>query len=149
MIVIREDIAAMLRAGHTQVHIVRTLHVAPITVQRTREALGLPAPKPGPRPPASFEEVFRAYATPAEDGHVRWTGNVSSSNVPAAWMSNKFRSAYRIAFELCYGRPPVGRVKTTCGTPLCVAGEHLEDRQMREANRRADRAFNAIFGSAQ
>lgn len=146
---IREDIAGMLRAGHTQIHIVRTLHVAPITVQRTREALGLPAPKPGPRPPASFEDVFRAYATPAEDGHVRWTGAVSSSNVPAAWMSNKFRSAYRIAFELHHGREPIGRVKVACGTPVCVAGGHLEDRQIREANRRADNAFDAIFGGTQ
>lgn len=148
MIVIREDIADMLRAGHTQVHIVRTLRVAPITVQRTREALRLPAPKPGPRPPASFEDAFRAHAVPTEDGHARWTGPISSSNVPATWMSNKFRSAYRIAFELHHGREPVGRVKVACGMPLCVAGAHLDDRQIREANRRADTAYAAIFGGA-
>lgn len=143
---IREDIALMLRAGHTQVHIARTLRVAPLTVQRAREALGLPAPKPGPRSPASFDEVFRAYAVPAEDGHVRWTGTVSSSNVPAAWMSNKFRSAYRIAFELHHGREPDGRVRAECGMPICVAGAHLTDRRLREANRRADNAFALIFG---
>jgi hypothetical protein len=131
VIVIREDIASMLRAGHPHLYIVRTLHVAPLTVQRTREALGLPKPKPGPRAAASYEEVFHRHTEPTEDGHVRWTGP-SSGGTPAAWIGNAARSAYRIAFEIRHGRPPIGRVKATCGMPGCVAGDHVEDRPMRE-----------------
>jgi hypothetical protein len=148
VIVIREDIASMLHAGHSQAHIVRTLHVAPRTVQLHRLTLGLPPAKPGPRAPASFEAAYQALAVPAEGGHARWTGPVSSKGVAVVWIRSTARSAARIAFQLRHGREPVGNVKSTCEMEQCVAGSHLEDRPMREANRRADRAFNAIFREA-
>lgn len=141
---IRPDIAERLRAGTPQAYIVRELRVSPITVQRTREALGLPAPKAGPPRPPSMEDEFRRLAEPIEDGHVRWTGPVHTG-VPMVRWRQTTRSAYRVAFETQHGRTPVGRVLPGCGLHGCVAGAHVEDHPMRQKTRDT---YAAIFGEA-
>ncbi|MEV0114641.1 hypothetical protein AB0H77_15515 [Streptomyces sp. NPDC050844] len=140
---IREDIADMLRAGHSQCHIVRELHVATITVQRTREALNLPPHPMGTQSYASLSDAFRARTEPTPDGHVRWIGYTSTSGTPTLVHRKITHSAYRVAFRLRHGREPIGRVTPGCDMPLCVAGDHLEDRLIRERTRST---FAAIFG---
>lgn len=142
---IRADIAELLRAGVPQVQIARRLHCAQITVQRTREALNLPAHKMCRDLPATLEEAFQQYTRPAADGHIEWTGR-RNNGTPAVTFHGTVHSGYRLAFRFHYGREPVGKV-TSCETG-CVAGRCVKDQPMREANRRADKAFSAIFGGA-
>lgn len=145
---IRADIAELLRAGVPQKQIARRLHCAPITVQRAREALDIPSPGAGWRATVSCEDALRAHTEPSDDGHVRWAGPVGGDGTPLVYAEGGQKSAYRVAFLLHYGRQPVGRVTSGCGRRACVRGEHLADRPMREANARADRAFEEIFRGA-
>lgn len=141
---IRADIASLLRAGMPQSYICRQLHVAPITVQRTREALGLPAPKTCRPLPATLEEAFRQYVQPTSNGHATWTGPVASG-VQRVRFEGTVHTARRLSFRFHHGREPVGKVTTGCEVQACVAGAHLEDQPMRE---RATSLYAAIFGGA-
>lgn len=145
---IRADIAELLRAGVPQIHIARQLGVAPVTVQQTREALGMPAPRVGrPDVYTSWEDAFRRNVEQLDDGHVRWTGYRDKDGTPrVCYRREQTVAAPRVAFRLHYGREPVGKALPMCDIKGCIAGEHLADRPMREANRRADKAFAAIFG---
>lgn len=145
---VRHRIAKQLRAGEPEIRIARRLGVAPATVRRTRQALGLPDPPLGsPEQYASPEDVLRAHAEPSDDGHVRWIGPAySKRGAPYVLFRGRRIVAGRVAFEAHHGRPPVGYVRSSCGTDGCLAGSHLTDRPMREANERADAAFTAIFG---
>jgi hypothetical protein len=142
---VRADIAELLRAGVPQSHICRQLHCAPITVQRTREALGLPAPKAGPPGAPSLAEAFRQNAIPSEDGHLMWRG-FDTRSTPRLTYGGRTYSGYRLAFVLHYRREPVGRVTAACGALGCVRGDHVADEPMRATNARADRVYAAVFG---
>lgn len=146
----RRQIEAMLREGVPQMHIANQLGVAPATVQRTREELELPAPRSGPRERySSLAEAFYANTTPLDGDHLRWTGYTDAGRgTPYVCFRQQRATAARVSFELHHGRPPVGQVLPGCGVGGCLAGGHLADRPMREANRRADQAFKAIFGEA-
>lgn len=146
---IRQDIADLLHAGTPLIHICRQLHVAPLTVQRTREAMGLPAPKTCRVLPATLEEAFHQHTQPTQDGHVEWTGTVNNGS-PKVVFAGRVHYARRIAFRLHRGRDPIGRVTVaaSCEVKDCVAGACVEDQRMRAANKRADLAFPAIFGEA-
>lgn len=146
---VRADIAELLRAATPDIRIAEQLHVSPKTVRAARRALRLPAPKRGGATAryASIEETFRAHIEPADGGHVRWTGYVdAASDLPVVCYRKEQQPAPRVAFRLHYGRDPVGRVRQTCQGPRCLAGAHLADRLIREANQRADAAYDAIFG---
>lgn len=144
---VRRDIETLLRQDVPQMHIARRLGVGPLRVQRVREALGLPAPQRGPRERyASLAEAFHAHTTPADDGHLRWASALRGT--PHVRFRQQRVPATRVAFELHHGRPPVGRVLTSCDTDGCLSGAHLTDQLMRAANRRADKAFASIFGTA-
>jgi hypothetical protein len=144
---VRKNIEALLREGVPQIEIVRQLHVSRISVQRTREALGLPAPRRGARERyASPAEALRASNAPTDGGHLRWTG--ASDGTPYVYFRRKRIAAARLAFELHHGRSPVGTIRPSCGTAGCLAGAHLADRPIREANQRSDQAFAAIFGKS-
>ena len=47
------------------------------------------------------------------------------------------RQAHRIAWELTYGSPPAGLLRTTCGNLRCVGPDHhvVVDRKVGPANR--------------
>jgi hypothetical protein len=141
---IRQDIAARLRAGIPQAYICRELRCAPITVQRTREALGLPAPKAGPPRPPSIEAEFQRLAEPIDGGHARWNGKHTGGAPIVVWRGTT-RSAYRIAFELHHGRPPVGRVTSSCEVRGCIAGRCVEDQPMRA---KTHALYASVFGGA-
>ena len=142
---IRNDITELLHADLPLTHICRQLRVGAITVQRTREALGLPAPRAGRRP-LTMEEAFRKGTRPIGSGHLLWIGHRSKDNTPRCCFNKTSLPAPRASFLLHHGREPIGKALPTCGLDYCVAGEHLADRPMREANQRADRAFAVIFG---
>lgn len=104
-------------------------------------------PSPQWRRAITLEEAFRQRTIPLDDGHSRWTGSTSHTT-PSIWWQGTTHSAYKIAFRIHHGREPEGTVTPGCEVPLCVAGPCLQDRRIREANRRADTAFDAIFGGA-
>ncbi|MEV5659828.1 hypothetical protein [Streptomyces flaveolus] len=142
----RRRIEARLRADVPHVDIARQLGVSRETVRGVHRALGLPA-RPRGRGPAhaSLEDAFRAHTTPDADGHVKWTG-YRDGVLPIVCHGRVKVPAPRVAFQLHHGRDPEGRLTRTCDVPGCVAGAHYTDRPMREANKRADKAFAAIFG---
>lgn len=144
---VRTDIAELLRAGVPQSHISRRLRCAPVTVQRTREALGIPSPGYGrPNVHTSVEDAYRSNTEATGGGHLRWTGYTDTDGLPRLNFRQQRLSVGRIAFRLHHGREPRGRIYPGCGMAHCVAGTHLQDSEIREANRRADTAFRAIFG---
>jgi hypothetical protein len=146
---IRADIAELLRAGVPQSYICRQLRCAPLTVQRTREALGMPAPRCGPPDTyTSVEDAYRSNSEAIDGGHQRWTGHTDTNGHPRLNFRQQRQSVRQIAFRMHHGRAPQGRLFVGCGMAHCVAGAHLEDQQIRDANRRADAAFKAIFGVA-
>lgn len=135
---IRQDIADMLHAGHSQSAIVRALHVDHRTVSAVRVALGIPPRKPGTKP-ETVEETF-ARRTREEDGHLIWLGHeLTISTVEGASYS-----ATRWIFQQHHGRPPVGRVFPGCGVKRCVRPEHVEDQPMRQTLKSQ---LALIFGS--
>jgi DNA invertase Pin-like site-specific DNA recombinase len=145
--VIRQAIEAKLREGISELRIASQLHVATTTVRRVREKAGLPAPCLGGREKyGSLAEALHAQTEPVDGGHVRWTG--PEGGVPRVSHHKQRVSAASFSFSLHHGRPPVGHALPVCGMDGCLAGRHLADRPMREANQRADKAFDAIFGRA-
>lgn len=140
---VRADAVAMLREGHSQIHVMRTLRVSHSTVKAAREYLGLPAPGMGRRRIEPLADAFAARTEPVDGGHMRWTGYRTSNGV--AKLGNGFRvlTARQAAFILRYDREPVGRVMPGCDMAGCVAPDHVVDKPMRERNAAA---FAAIFG---
>lgn len=141
---IRDDIAELLEARVPQAHICRQLHVAPLTVQRTREALGLPSPRTVRVLPLTPEEAFAKYTRPVHGGHLQWAGPVKN-RVPFFRHQGRHYYVRRVSFHWQYGRDPVGNVTPSCRVKGCVAGRCLQDRPMRE---RTESLYAAIFGGA-
>lgn len=106
----------------------RRLRVRPSFVAEVRADLGLPPFRP-PRLMWTQEE-FDRMTVAVEGGHRLWTGRKQRDGIPVVADST---SAYRIAFRLHYGRPPVGKVTCACRKKFCVEGGHLRDRVMRTA----------------
>ena len=144
---IRSDIAELLRADVPQCHIARQLHCSPLTVQRTREALGLPAPKTVRVLPTTLEDAFRQYTQPTGDGHTAWSGTLNSGT-PVVTFEGVKHSARQLAFRFHHGRQPVGRVTTVCKGKACVAGGCLLDEPMREREPGLARLYAGIFEGA-
>ncbi|MFE2556018.1 hypothetical protein ACFXGT_08270 [Streptomyces sp. NPDC059352] len=134
---IRQDVANMLLAGHSQKHVSQTLKVGYPAVRAAREALGLPPRKPGPTAEA-IEVTFTRRTRATEDGHLIWVGH----DLGVRSIDGAHSSAARYAFCRRYGRPPVGKVLPGCGTTRCVHPDHVEDQTMRHQ-------FAAIFGGTQ
>ena len=141
---IRDDIAELLRAGMPQIHICRQLHVSPLTVQRTREALGMPAPKTVRVLPATPQEAIAKYARPVDGGHLVWAGPLKNG-APCVGFQGRDHYVRPLSFRLQHGRAPVGNITAGCDVKGCVADRCLQDRPMRE---RTDSLYAAIFGGA-
>ena len=144
---IRADIAELLRQGVPQIQIARQLHVAQLTVQKTSEALGLPAPKICRVLAATIEEAINNYSRPADGGHVEWTGP-KRNGCPSFVFDGRHYYARRLVFSFEHQREPVGNVTVACEVPACVAGRCLQDQQMRRREKRVDSLYDGIFGGA-
>lgn len=143
---IRADIAELLHAGHSDRAIAEQLHTCAKSVAAARTVLGLPKAKSGYAAAESLSAAFHARTKPAGDGHLLWTGHVNNTGSPCFRWQRRLWTAYRAAFEIRYGRLPVGKALPGCDMPHCVAPDHVQDRPMRDA---LDTQFNAIFGGAR
>lgn len=144
---VRPDIAELLRAGYSDRAIGRQLNVDPVsTVAAARRVLGLPKHKPGVTPAASPEDLFWRRATPTGDGHMDWGGYRDSGGAPSLRHGGRNLSAYRIAYRLANGREPEGRVLPSCGRNGCVQPGHHSDRTDRARDKHLDALYDGIFG---
>ncbi|MBT3164035.1 hypothetical protein HTV80_13035 [Streptomyces sp. Vc74B-19] len=107
-------------------------------VDEVRQRLQLPTYRRGRRvPERSWEEAVRNRIKTVAGGHAEWTGSRHPLGTPLLSWQGRAETAYRAVFRLHYGRVPVGNIKHVpdCDVEHCVAGEHLEDRVMRDARR--------------
>jgi uncharacterized protein YerC len=144
-------IADMLRAGATYADIRSELHVSALRISGIRQSHNIPLPPgrtPGPTGVRTPEQTLAHYSRPTTDGHTHWTGPTDGAGKPMVWHRHKGISAWRVAFRVHHNREPNGHVRSACDDPECIAGAHLTDSRLREANRRADQAFERIFGSS-
>lgn len=124
---LRQDIVDMLLAGHSDLAITTQLHVGAAKVAATRQALGLPKTKRGKKPAESLKTAFLARCTESGDGHMRWTGSLSSDGIPTLRWRGRHWTARRAAYEIHHGRPSTGQTAPACGQPDCVAPAHTRD----------------------
>jgi hypothetical protein len=142
---IRADVAELLHAGHSDIHIARELHIDRSAVGRMRAHLGLPKSKPGPRASASPEDLFRQRIQIVGE-HADWVGYRTSHGCPGLRYGGRFYTAYRLAFRIANGREPEGKALPDCGHDRCVMPGHQADRRMRAEARRVDDLYAAISG---
>ncbi|MYR58870.1 hypothetical protein GTY54_22390 [Streptomyces sp. SID625] len=123
------EIARLLTAGPvSDTSVSKRLHCHKRDVGKVRRDLGLPKYRPPTR--VWGRDDYERLSVPLTGGHRCWRGRYDEAGVPYA---NRVLTAYRLAFRVHYGREPVGRVQGTCRYKRCVAGEHLDDRIMRQA----------------
>jgi hypothetical protein len=137
----RADIITLLADGHSNNEIGRRLHTNPIRVARIRTELDLPNYQP--HPALTLEQRWAVHAKPVAGGHMRWDGSLRCGTANLVYRQRNY-SARRVAFTIQHGREPVGRVLPACRLGWCVAPACATDEPMR----RADAAFEAIFGVA-
>ncbi|MFC9465176.1 hypothetical protein [Streptomyces coelicoflavus] len=144
---VRADVAELLRAGYSDRAIARHLNVDRIkTVARSRAALRIPNPAPGPKAAGSPEDLFWRRVQPTDDGHMKWTGHLNTTGSPAVRHGGRTLSAYRIAYRLATGREPEGYALPSCDRDGCVKPGHHSDRADREREKRVDALYAGIFG---
>ncbi|MFF9910652.1 hypothetical protein [Streptomyces sp. NPDC013457] len=135
---IRQDVADMLRAGHSDRAIARQLNTDAKRVSAARASLGLPTVRPGKNASASLEEAFRSHSIELSNGHVKWTGHITAGRGTFRW-NGRHWTARRAAFEIQHGRPPEGNTVMVCDLPGCVAPAHVREiggaAQVKDPNR--------------
>ena len=140
------QIADMLRNGATSRDVAARLRVSPSRIADVRRTHNIPIPDThsGPYTVRTPAQTLAHYSVPAADGHTHWKG--PGGNRPQIWHHSRSLSGLRVAFQAHHGREPVGRVTRGCHDPACITGAHLTDHTIRQANHRADQAFEHIFG---
>lgn len=98
-------------------------------------------------PARSPEEALRRLTRQVEGGHLLWVGPAYRGGPGLRWGKLTLSPA-RVAFRTHHGRRPEGNVTSICAVPHCVAGACLRDRPMRQAERKVDRLYASIFGTA-
>jgi uncharacterized protein YerC len=147
---LEESALVMLRDGATYQEIYKALRVSLNVISRLRKEHQIPVPHRDRAAATrlSVDEVFALYTQPSTTGeHLLWTGPRSGRGVDLLASGRKY-NARAIAFSKHHGRDPDGRLWRTCDLPDCISGAHHTDHRIRQANARADRAFDAIFGAA-
>lgn len=135
---------AMIRDGASYSQIRAALGLSAPTISSIRRALDIPRRPERARNPA---EALALYSQPHTDGHTHWTGSHSGCGVPQLWADGRAYRTLRVAFNLHHGRDPEGPVRRGCDDPQCITGAHLTDRRIRQANHRADQAYERLFGT--
>jgi uncharacterized protein (DUF433 family) len=129
---IRQDIADLLRAGHSDREIAARLHVDAKTAATVRAALGLPKAQPGKKAAESLEAAFLRHTKKSDGGHMQWTSHVQSDGSRIFRWQNRTWTASQAAFEIGHGRPAVGKALPMCDRAGCVAPAHVQDRPGRD-----------------
>ncbi|MFE3033089.1 hypothetical protein ACFXKY_15765 [Streptomyces canus] len=138
-----EQILSALLAGEDVSNraVARKFGISDRRVDEVRKRVGLPPYVRGRRPIyRSWRDAFTGQSEPVEGGHRRWTGTRERCGTPVVRYRASIQTAYRVAFRLHNGREPEGNVTRSCSIPGCVAGEHQQDRVMREAAKAGDAA---------
>lgn len=117
-------IASMIHCGNSDRTIASTLTVDRRAVAKIRRMLGV---DPITCVVTPEEQLARNCAEPDENGHVIWTGSISSSGVPRMGHQGHDIAVTRYVFEQRTDRYAVGVVKADCGVSRCVAASHLVD----------------------
>lgn len=140
---------AMLRAGATyqQIRAQLGLSTNRIIRLRTEHAIPVPDHDRAAHRRLTVDEAFTRYTRPTHDGHLLWTGPRSHRTFHLT-ASGRKHNPRAIAFQRHHHRPPDGHLRRlpTCEQPDCIAGAHHTDHRIRQANTRADQAFESIFG---
>ncbi|MDX2645071.1 hypothetical protein PV341_16160 [Streptomyces sp. PA03-1a] len=130
-----EEIAAALTGPDVScASVARLLRCRKDRVSRIRWEIGLaPYPRGRRRTADSWQEAYGARTVAVDGDHVHWTGSLSARGTPVVGLGRRYRTAYRIGFEIHHGREPDGPVLhlSTCDYPGCVAGAHLSDTWLR------------------
>lgn len=136
-----DAIVRLLREGRTDKGIASELKVDRRAAARVRRMLGM-----GPRTNATTagDKLDRFSTEQDVDGHVTWTGRRSRSGTPQIRHLGKEIPAAAVAFIRRTGRPPVGSVRSDCGTLHCVAPAHVLDDVERRAVRMHERALYGL-----
>jgi len=138
-----DQAVAMLRAGATYTEIHRTLRLDLNRISRLRKHHGIPVTRrtrENPRRLTIDEAFTRHTRATTEGGHLLWTGPRSGRSYDLI-ASGRTHNARAEAFRRHHGRAPEGQTRRTCNQPDCIAGAHLTDRRIREANHHADATF--------
>jgi uncharacterized protein YerC len=123
----------LLRAKASYSQIIEQVGITAPTIIRIRRQAGLePSGQTGGHPARTKAEALAANVEPYGDGHAQWTGPMSG-RLPQLWAERTRFNARHIVFEQHYGRPPVGRIFSSCGVTACIAGAHLTDHTLRAA----------------
>lgn len=135
----RVVIEMSIRAGLSDRKITDMLKVNRRTVAMIRAELGIP-PK---NRTVDTDQYIRVHTSePTLEGHVYWTGRLTTSRTPVVRHNAREVQVVRYLFEQRTGRAPVGMVKNECDAPDCIAAEHLEDEPGRTAVRLMLRAMH-------
>jgi hypothetical protein len=93
----------------------------------------------------SVEAAWAARTTPADNGHLTWTGAAgTSARTPIFTWHDKTYSAAAVAFRIRTGRDPQGYCAAECGRKHCIAPAHVEDTPGRTRLREQLRAIVGI-----
>ncbi|MCX4885912.1 hypothetical protein [Streptomyces sp. NBC_00847] len=141
----KDEISALLREGHSDTYIGAQLGIHRRHISKARTALGIPRVPGGRKPASTPQDFFWQRTQPDSDGHTLWTGYRNNNGIPVYRHKGRLWCARRVAFTICYGREPEGRVRPGCDVDACVEPAHMEDRIVR--HRTAD-VYAAIFGDA-
>lgn len=143
----------MLQDGATVRQTTAATRISPNRLAALRAQHHIPTTRPTPpRPPSrtrrTFPDAIALHTEPYGDGHTRWTGPVTNGH-PVVCAEGTRISVRPYQFRTHHQRQPDGHITPNCGQHDCITGAHLTDRTIREANKRADHAFEQIFGKKE
>jgi hypothetical protein len=133
-----ERITEMIEQGRSDHRISDLLRVNRKYIANVRAELGA---DPYSRTRSVAAQLAAYSSTPDPNGHVWWTGSVSTSGSPRIRIGGKEVPAMHSVFELRTGRPAVGQVRADCGLKHCVAPSHIMDDVERRRVRLQTRAL--------
>lgn len=119
-----ERIVEMIEEGRSDRRIHDLLHVNRKYIRAVRADMGVTV---WTRALSVDEQLSRFSSIPDPDGHIWWTGCLSTSGTPRIRIDGKEVPARHSIFEKRAGRKAVGQVRADCGLVRCVAPAHLMD----------------------
>ncbi|PWG08761.1 hypothetical protein DF268_35920 [Streptomyces sp. V2] len=137
-------IADLLLEGATTAQVRARIRASNSTIVAVRHALGLATRRRG-RTPGTVAQALARYTQDQPDGHTHWTGPRCDGQ-PQLWAQGRYHSVRRVLFAAHHGRAPDGWLRVTCDQPACIAGAHLSDRRIREAEQHLTTLYTSIFG---
>ncbi|MDX3354721.1 hypothetical protein PV703_15685 [Streptomyces sp. ME01-24h] len=114
--------------GLTDVQIAEQVGLTRSSVTKRRNRLGLSPNHVASLP--SLEDTYRHH-TRADGDHLLWTGPLGGG-LPVLNYRGRIYKPSRVAFTIRAGRQAQGYVRNNCGTPLCVAPNHVDDTAERQ-----------------